>query len=110
MAVGVIDLKEALAPSIEALLEGDNHAVVVRHGPRGVFRNLAEPGVGTGRNRRAAAQLRRKPPKAKGICGRIWNQSVNAMHSGIAKAQRTVGGKSLLQLQAPPLVLRPMCL
>src|SRR5271170_7491178 len=30
------------------------------------------------------------------------------MHSGIAEAERGVGAKSLLHLQAPPLVLRPM--
>src|SRR3974390_340397 len=108
MAEGVIDLKKALAPAIEALLEGDNHAVVVGHGPRGEFRDLAEPGVGTGRNRRAATQSCRKRPKAKSISGRILNQSVNAMHPGIAEAQRTVSAKGLLQLQAPSLVLRPM--
>src|SRR3974377_2256750 len=30
------------------------------------------------------------------------------MHSGIADAQRSVVGKGLLQLEAPPLELRPM--
>src|SRR5271170_6038074 len=71
MAEGVIDLKKALAPAIEPLLERDNHAVVVGDGPRGVFGDLAEPGVGTGRNRRTATQLRRKRPKTKCISGRI---------------------------------------
>src|SRR6516164_6413572 len=106
MAVGVIDLKEALAPAMEPLLEGDDHSVEIGDGRRSVFRNLAEPGIRAGWNWRAAAQLRRKRPKTKGIGRGVLDQFVNPMISGIADTQGSVGTKGLLQLEAPLLILR----
>src|SRR6516162_6316269 len=98
VAVGVIELKQALTPPVEPLLERDNHTVVIRDARRSVFGNLAEPGVGARRHRRTAAHLCRKWPKAKGIGVRILRQFMYAMISGVADAQGCVGAKRLLKL------------
>ena len=60
-----------------------HHPVVVRNRVGAIFRNLAEPWVATGGDRRAVALAGRKRTKAERIGIRIRDQFVNSVVSEI---------------------------
>ncbi len=71
MAVRIVGLKQALAPTTEPVAERNYHAVVVGHCVRGELSYPAESRVGAWRNRRAGAQPGGERAEAPCICGGV---------------------------------------
>ena len=109
MAVCVIGLKQALAPSAESMMKRDKCAVVVRHRVCLDFRNLAESRVWCARWNRAAASSGRERSEAKCVGVRVLYQAMNAVMPEVTDADGSIGAKTLLPFQVPSLILRRVC-
>src|SRR5436309_5388162 len=105
VTVRVAGLKQSLTLATKAMTERNYHSVVVRYRIFLGLGNVTEAWVGTGRNRRARAQSGRERAETIGIFIRILHKFVNAMMSEVTDAHCGVSAKSLLQFQAPSLIL-----